>query len=349
MKHLLLWLILLTLHIFPQGYGIYGVDRGGMNNSNSKYYLWNAVTGSNIITQTDVFLYGAFTRIQVPKDSLDDFGNGDVRAGTKTASKYIVVVPTNDTIPIPLEEGISEPSFGHDIYGWTTSSQYLVDGDTIVALETDWIKQDSISQLVAGRNYSLRIKATTNYIGLGHYKAAIEGVNSIYNSTAWDIYTTDTTVYFVAGVDSVLQFWIGGLPTSAEQLACDCFSYGSFLLDLTLSELILPDSVRTLARNIDMADLIEDNLYTYYASILQPNGRYSKGADSTFVTPLTAPVIYNIQPNLGDFEISWDNNTDQQDTTVLFRSTDGLAYSRIATFAVDTKHTIMQFLILVLM
>lgn len=48
------------------------------------------------------------------------------------------------------------------------------------------------------------------------------------------------------------------------------------------------DSTRTLILNINLDNLPEDTTGTYYCSVLDRNGRYSKGADSTFTTPISS-------------------------------------------------------------
>lgn len=368
MNKILLTLVLLvgsfTSFLYPQ------IDKNLLLFGQSKYYLWNAHTGSNLVTDTDIFLYGSYLRTQVPKDSLDDFGDGLVRAGTKTASKYIVVEP----IEVYWFDKIDEYSLTDTVYpfiqdGWQTVytgsgvfSYYDIDSldigrtgvlllrkatsHSIVNFQTrGLLKEYDINGVIYGQvdyeeDWYYGWQTPYTYIVSFDYyipssnPSITEMLHMRSGDAPYDPYSNNATVFNVKDewttfVDTITFYSMNPDYELVTSIYSTTFAVGDYVFidNYQFRELTLPDSVRTLARTIDATDLLEDTEYIYYASILQPNGRYSKGADSTFITPLTAPSIYDIQLVDGKAQLAWDARTTAQDTTIILRSTNGIDYA----------------------
>lgn len=320
LKKILFVLFAFTLLVKPQGKNI--LLFGGKN-----FYLWNAVTGSNLVTDTDVFLYGSFTKEKVPKDSLDDFGDGNVRAGTKSASKYMVMY-LGSVFPYWENTGnqlIVNGNFDGNVAGWTgsdgTLSYYSTDADGIgrtgnakfvtSAFLYPKIYRYGPNTFSAGTRYSIKLQyylpsanVSAKYIIFRFANESTPITFSDYDQ--W----IDTTFYYTpTTTEQLFGFRVGDItgemhpPTAGDKFYADsCNVYEQILVGTA-------DSVRTLARAISLDDLTEDTTYTYYCSVLQPNGRYSKGDDSTFTTPLRAPSNLNVIAGTNQSTITWLNNS----------------------------------------
>lgn len=316
LKKILFVLFAFTLLVKPQGKNI--LLFGGKN-----FYLWNAVTGSNLVTDTDVFLYGSFTKTKVPKDSLDDFGSGLVRAGTTSASKYMAYyLPgelNHQTINRTFESGT-----GLD---WILSNP--------AAIITSEFAHSGTKSLKFGV-----LDGVTNFSIL-HRDSTIAESNQWYLFDFWiksDAGATATfTMYTTVGVPRNFT------PIDTNWAHIQISSYAStypyiyihkssgtngdyYIDDFSITH--LPDSVRTLARSISLDDLVEDTVYTYYTSVLQPNGRYSKGAVETFQTLFEAPYLAVDEPDTLQINLNVLDFTKKVDTFFIYRAdTIGAVYA----------------------
>ena len=127
----------------------------------------------------------------------------------------------------------------------------------------------------------------------------------------------------------------------------DVFLYGSYTRAQTTNVLGAPsaskyirwgigsltDSTRTLAKALSLSDLTQDETYLYDCSVRDRDGRYSQGADSSFVTPFPAPAISDGE-SLVDTVIIYitDNSSGVVDTFFVQKAdTLGQAYSNVDT------------------
>ncbi len=328
-KILILLLILTSTSIYSQGKELLLFD-------DSEYYLWNAVTGSNLVTDTDIFLYGSFTREQVPKDSLDDFGDGLVQAGSRTASKYIVFgidngyvsqfrSPYNGTVETDESFGIFSrlTPFTHTReQGEAHSGQYYSDVytseegtyifltdeggyETPSSINTYYLDSGNVS--LDTWYYSIWIKPRFDHNNITDVaiRDEVDGLwlvslNSqiINGGVGWQRFKVSTNRSL-----SGLAFYVRSTNDEASFLYDDLeISEGDYNPRWDY------DSVRTLARVIDANDLIEDTTYIYYCTVLQPNGRYSKGADETFRSPLRKPEYVVANGQADKISLSWSGS-----------------------------------------
>lgn len=276
------------------------------------YALYNAVTGTHILTSTKVFLYGSYTETPVPKDS----------TGTRSASKYIVVSGLFNNEELLTNGGFrgvnqdSLENYWHNQYDqfynvsgnkWNFSSY----GNTIeqvypyeVPLEKDHIYKlflsiDPLS--TSGKVYFL-YNTDKWFLWNIHGSQARDTTLTIYNK-----YDTDNMVLYVGDESS---------------------STGATIDSISLKTYGYKDSVRTLARVIDLNDLKQGQEYTYYASALQPNGRYSKGADSTFITPLPKPLWQYINDGTMGIKLNWFDTSTNEDGFIIYEN--GIAIDTVS-------------------
>lgn len=248
-------------------------------------WQWNAVTGSSSITETDVFLYGSFTRTVVPKDS----------NGTQSASKYIAIQHDYDNSEILVDGGFSNDANWYDAYDQIQGGEFNA---------IDEILEPTIPVILqAGLRYSLYV----NFTLIGDYC----DIRLNPNIQTWRLYG-DTTLTIQLNDDAYFNFYCG----------TENIDFGGTIDSISLKLQDYSDSVRTLVRVVDLDKLREGQKYTYYASVLQPNGRYSKGADSTFRTLIVAPYSLTNKYNtsiLGQATIEWYDGSIVNEGTIIER------------------------------
>ena len=104
----------------------------------------------------------------------------------------------------------------------------------------------------------------------------------------------------------------------------DVFFYGSYTRAITTQEAGAKsaskymhwkvnggtfDSTRTLGKTLALSTLTDDTTYTYKCVVIDADGRYSAGIDSTFDTPLFAPENLSAEIYNGELYLDWSENT----------------------------------------
>lgn len=320
-KYLILALLFLSTSIFSQEKKL--LQEGGK----SSLYTFDAITvGKSQASSDHIVLYGDFDRTEVPKDSLDDFGAGDVRVGTRSASKYIVWYITDSTwVGLGNGGGLYTTDWVDDDSngvgdGWHVaydSSQYgsIVTGNGFIgnaqrhqpngSAEIRYLKPQAFQ---SGKRYDIRFMARSNY-GIRVYDAWY--VHLLYTVPADSGNAQEYQFSFTADSppDDALNFtWFGGGYN--RWIEIDAVDWENTLL---------PDSTRTLAKTLYYSDLLEDFKYYFRTTILQPNGRYTQGDIDSFYTPFPAPDLVDGEPDTNKVFLNFaDNSTGVIDSIRIF-------------------------------
>jgi hypothetical protein len=268
MKKILLLVIFVSNFIFGQNKTI----EDYYYRSSVGFYTYTPVTGNANVSSTDVFLYGAFTKTKADK-----------LTGSKSASKYIV-----------LNAGYTYGSnFSTSTDGWLVSDgqefNKTYQGEDSCYLQLS----PSVHQPFAKR-YMENFPADSVYLSFEYaisnplgtitvsinnddYGEYIMFPTNIPNGTGWHHFDTVVTTIDYPPI----QVNVYGSGVGYDTLALRDVIFTSYY----------KDSTRTLAKTVSLADLAEDEVFTYYASIVDAKGNYSKGADSTFTTPIQVPYL----------------------------------------------------------
>lgn len=301
MKKLIFIFILSAAVIFPQESRLLPFSGG------RGFFLWNAVTGTNTVSDGMVQIFGSETRTKASKT--------DTAATKRSPQRWMVLTPQSK---FPNAGGNGTTDW-LDANGDSIPDLWAYEGEDYKGIEIrnspergNYVRMTQLSdflfneQLRPLNGTQLGRELNTDYILTYNYRGTV-GKNfhiSAFGSPTTDIEPTDTlwhskTILFNSGADPNLYDIGLFLPTN---------ELGWIEIDnLNLFRVADLDSSQGLSKII--YDLPEDSSFGYYHSIfiyaIDGDTDYVKGATATFTTPLFAPENLTANGQADKITLSW--------------------------------------------
>jgi len=289
------WL-LLSLIISTQIFGQFDWFPPDSKN-NAKYYLWNAVTGSATISEDMVQIFGSEARTKSNK--LDTLS-------TKRSPQRWMNWNT---------EYIREFDFTESADGWTRNVTYnQTIGDSTGCLCASTPNENTIAEYAEQSflSYSGRDGVNTVHIKFDVYSSetSLSLAGLIDMTTAFNDTTFSTTINTWESKDFLIPVTMqNNYPITSIQIYK--LSPVTFYLKNVSITFVESDSSQGLSKIL--YDLSEDQLFTYYHSILvyttDNDTDYYKGDDETFTTLLIPPSELSVEADTGKAYLEWQINS----------------------------------------
>jgi len=311
------------------------------NIQNVTYWTFTAITGTNLETASDWFIYGAMSREAVSASTGSTNAApymrwwGDVSDSTGGLQK-------NGTFDTGLDGWSVTAAAGGDTIEWSANYGGSMRFVSTFPSNSLWLRQDA--GLPSEGTHRYRVQYDVLYSDSGNVSLPFGENNGSGYGFGWTGHI-DTLMYSSSAQEIVL---INNLSSMAYGGIDTVWSSEVYIDNIQITPAI--DSARTFAKPLSLLAghgndyLIEDLTY-YYDCVTIPAGGndvYSDGEDSSFTTALAAPVLLNIIAGIDTITLSYLANTTRNGNGIgVERDTSGgSSWVRIDTTDFDSNYYI---------